>query len=88
MGASVAAAGQNPASLQEALAVQQQQQRMHQLIAAGGGTAGSNPRGAAPLTLSQQGSDSSETVTSHMIIKNIRFKHQHFRHTCGVYMCF
>ena len=59
MGASVAAA-QTPASLQEAIAVQQQQQRMHQLIASAGG---SNPRGAAPLTLSQQGSDSSQTVT-------------------------
>ena len=66
MGASVAAAAQTPVSLHEALAVQQQQQqqqRMQQLIAAGGGT-GSNPRGAAPLTLSQQGSDSSKNVTS------------------------
>ena len=51
--AAASGAAPTPASLQEALAVQQQQQRMQQLIAAG-----SNPRGAAPLTLSQQGSDS------------------------------
>ena len=70
MGASVAAAGQNPASLQEALAVQQQQQRMQQLIAAGGG-AGSNPRGSAPLTLSQQGLDSSQTVTRPSVCSDI-----------------
>ena len=58
--AAASGAAPTPASLQEALAVQQQQQqRMQQLIAAG-----SNPRGAAPLTLSQQGSDSTSVTVS------------------------
>ena len=66
--AAASGAAPTPASLQEALAVQQQQQRMQQLIAAG-----SNPRGAAPLTLSQQGSDSTSVTVCFVVLEVVTF---------------